>query len=285
MKRAKLEKLLDSAGDLPTLPAVAQNVLEAINNEKTNAQLLSGVIEVDPVIAARVVQLANSSYYRMPGTDEVADIHRAIVVLGFINIRNIVVATCMRSMYSPEFKAHHFTASDLWEHSVMAAVISRAIAEKVVPDQADEAFMAGMIHDIGMIVEWNLFPKLFPQVLNRYQGTGLDFRKAEHDTLGFDHCDAGVIVLRKWQIPKAIRDVAAQHHEIKARKEKNILPKIVHVAEKICCARGDGFFDFIKDDKDIQETLEELNLNQQSYEEIMTRLDEELEKARDLLAL
>ncbi len=285
MKRSKFEKLVCETGDLPTLPTVAQNVLAIINNEGANANALAEIIEFDPVITSRVVRLANSAYYRMPGTEEVADVHRAVVVLGFLNIRNIVVSTCLKSIYTPEFKANHFSATDLWEHSVMVAVISRLLAAEVAPEIADEAFMAGIVHDVGMIVEWNLLPRQFPQVLNRFQGTGIEFCTCERETLGFDHCEAGATVLRNWKIPKAIRDAVARHHSLRKRKRSgDPLAEIVNLAERVCCQRGNGFFDHIRDDRDIQDVLGEFYLSGIDFDAILSKVDEEMAKAKEMLA-
>jgi putative nucleotidyltransferase with HDIG domain len=286
MKRAKFDKLMSKAGELPTLPVVAQKVLEVIRDEGSNARVLTEYIELDPIISAKLLRLANSAYYRSPNADEVADVHRAIVVLGFMNIRNIVLTTCLRSLYSPEFRSNHFTARDLWIHSVMVAVTARTLAKYVFPTLADEAFMAGLVHDIGMIVEWTLFPDRFPQVLARFQGTGLDFQTAEQQTLGFDHCESGAAILRKWRLPKNIRDAAARHHNLKRRANcDNVLPELIHVAERICCSRGDGFFDFLKDDHDIKDVLDHIGLAEEAYATIVEDTDGELEKARDLLNL
>lgn len=293
MNHAKFEKLMSRAGELPTLPAVAHKVVEVIQDPRSSARGLRNIIELDPVISAKLLKLANSAYYRMAGNPEVADVHRAIVVLGFTSIRNIVLATCLRSLYSREFRAAHFSARDLWIHSVNVAVLSRAIAKRTIPAQAEELFMAGLVHDVGMIVEWNLFPDLFPQVLARYQGTGAEFTAAEEETLGFDHCAAGAHVLRQWQLPKPLRDVAAHHHKNERRHhaerrptDEDALPDIVQLAERMCSARGDGFFDFIHEEStDLRATLEDIGLHEDDFHAIVDATDEELDRARDLLEL
>ena len=286
MKRSKFEKIITRISDLPTLPTVAQRALSLIHNNRSRASDLQEIIELDPVLSARVLQLANSAYYRTPGADRVADVHRAVVVLGFMNIRNIVLTTCVRSMYGKEYRTKLFSASDLWVHSVAVAVVARMIAERIDRSLVDEAFMAGIVHDVGIIVEWSTFPDLFPTVLQRFQGTGRSFIAAERDTLGFDHCAAGAAILRKWQLPQCLREVARHHHREKWNgHDQNRLVGIIQAAEQICCERGNGFFDFVNEQGASAEALEAIGLTDDIYREATERMNEEMEKAKDILAL
>ena len=286
MKRTKFESLMDQAGELPTLPVVAQKVLNVIHEPRTGAGLLQELLELDPVLSAHILRLANSAYYRAAGAKEVADIRRAIVVLGFVTIRNVTLATCLRSLYRGEFRTSHFSARDLWVHSVGVAVVTRMLAGRVPAALPEEAFLAGLVHDVGMIVEWNLLPDRFPQVLQRYHGTGLDFRRAERETLGFDHCEAGAAMLRRWDMPAALRKVVAHHHDLrKVSRDDIILPSLVHLAEKICSDRGNGFFDHAHDVAETLALLEALGLVGDSYQVLMREAEEELSRAKELLSL
>ncbi len=285
MKRAKFEKLMSQTSELPTLPVVAQKVIDVIQDDCADARTLTDIILLDPPISTKLLRLANSAYYRSPNADEVSDVHRAVVVLGFMNVRNVVLAACMKSLYAREFSTNHFCARDLWIHSVKAAVTCRAIALWAAPERQEEAFMAGLVHDIGMIVEWNLFPKLFPQVLARYQGTGREFIRAEDETLGFDHCAAGAAVLRNWKLPKSIRDAVKIHHHLARKKKDDLLPEIVHVAEHVCTNNGDGFFDQLSDPQSLVAALDKLQLSGRDFDAILVDSSTELERARDLLEL
>lgn len=168
----------------------------------------------------------------------------------------------------------------------MVAVTSRLIAENTYPDLAEEAFTAGLVHDVGMIVEWNLFPELFPRVLARYQGTGRDFLEAEREVLGFDHPLAGAALLRRWGVPRAIRDAASFHHRTPPpAREGHNLPVIVQAAELLCASRGDGFFDLLGDEAAARQTLAAAGLPDEHYPVLRESAEAELEQARALLDL
>ncbi len=284
MKRAKFERFMDRARELPTLPVVAQKALEVIHRDRSSAAELCRFMEHDPVLAARALRLANTAYYRMPGTQEVEDLHRAVIVLGFMNIRNIVLTACLQSLYKPEFRTNHFSARDLWVHSIAVAVISRILADELAPELGEQAFLAGLVHDVGMIVEWNLFPDRFPHALNRFHGTGIDILTAEKEALGFDHAVAGASIMRRWGIPKSIRDAAARHHRPRPASGSNgALCNIVQAAERIACERGDGFFDNTDREVPVENVLKQLGLRGDAYRDIIDRTTAELHQAKDLL--
>jgi HD-like signal output (HDOD) protein len=276
---------MDQTGELPTLPAVAHRILKLVRDEHADSRMLADVIRLDPLIAARLLRLANSAYYRPAGIDSIADVHRAVVYMGFATIRNVVLVTCLRSLYSPTFRTNHFSAGDLWVHSVLVAVASRLIASERAPQFVEEAFTAGLVHDVGMIVEWNLFSDLFPQVLARYQGTGRHFIDVEQEVLGFDHTMAGAAILRRWAVPKPIRNAAGFHHRTEPPADEYNLSAIVHAAELVAAARGDGFFDMLGDETAAQAALCALGLQEDALANLLPKAEAELEEARSILDL
>ncbi|MCP4248308.1 MAG: HDOD domain-containing protein, partial [bacterium] len=101
MKRSKIETLIDEAPEIPTLPVVATRVLGVVRDRSSTAGELRHLIELDPVLSAKTMRLANSAYFGLP--DEVTDLHRAIVLLGFNAVRNLAFAACLKSLYTHEY--------------------------------------------------------------------------------------------------------------------------------------------------------------------------------------
>ncbi len=292
MKRSKFQNLIDNAPDIPTLPAVATKVIEVVRDADSTAEDLRQIICHDPVLSSRLMRMANSAYFGLP--DELTDLQRAIVLLGFNSVRNLAFTACLQSLYKSEYRCGSFTASSLWMHSVSVAVISRMLAERIWPEFAEEAFLAGIVHDVGIIVEWNLLPERFEQVIRAFEGTGRPFGEAEKQALGFDHRDCGSAILRRWGLPKHLVRVARQHHG--SRKEPaslnsesgalgDRLAALVHLAECICAERGNGFIDEPRDEERVMAVLGQIGCGHEEYRNIVDCTDEELDRARTILAL
>lgn len=292
MKRSKFEKLIDQTPDLPTLPVVATRILNVVRDPNSGAQDLRSIVELDPVLSAEVMRVTNSAYFGL--AHEVTDLRQAIVLLGFNSIRNLAFTACLKSLYSNEYRCGTFTAGGLWLHSVSAAVVARMLADRAWPELAEEAFLAGIIHDVGIIVEWNLLPDRFDLVVRYSEGTGRSFREAEKRALGFDHCSCGGAILRRWRLPKHLIRVARYHHGHKRDHKKtpmsgmdlgDRLAALTHLAECVCAERGNGFFDEPRNDDLTGKLLTAVGCDWQDYREIVEAADAELDRAREILSL
>jgi len=292
MKRAKFEKLIDSTPDIPTLPAVATRVLEVVRHPESGAADLRDIVQHDPVLSSKVLRMANSAYFGLP--DELTDLQRAIALLGFNSVRNLAFTACLQSLYRPEFRCGAFTASSLWMHSVSVAVIARLLAARLWPGHDDEAFLAGLVHDVGIIIEWNLLPDPFERVIRTYEGTGKIFTEVEKQTLGFHHCACGAAIIRRWKLPRHLVHVAKHHHGERRTgsmpdpangSPADRLTAAVHLAECICAERGNGFFDEPRDDDKTAALLTSAGCQYGDYREIVDATDAELQRARTILSL
>lgn len=292
MKRSKLEALIENAGDLPTLPAVASRVVSVVLDNRSAACDLEGIVALDPVLSGSVLRMANSAYFGLP--EKVTDLHKAIVLLGFSAIRNLTLTACLKSMYRPEFRFSTFTAEGLWLHSVSVAVIGQMLSRRTWPELADDVFLAGILHDVGIIVEWNLLPDRFEQVIRGFEGTGVSFIDAEKRNLGFDHQACGAATLRQWKLHKNLVHLVRHHHDSedlpqdlhqeKATSGQRILA-LIQLAECVCAERGDGFFDQPRNEDVTGNLLDKVGCSWSDYRLVVDDLDVELKRARSVLAL
>ncbi len=292
MKRSKFESLIDQAPEIPTLPAVATQILNVVRDPGSGARDVRRIVELDPVLSARVMQWANSAYFGLP--NEVTDLRQAIALLGFNSIRNLAFAACIKSLYGSEYRCGTFTAGGLWLHSVSVAVIARMLADRAWPELREETFLAGIIHDVGIIVEWNLLPERFAQVIRSSEGTGQPFLEAEKRALGFNHCSCGAAMLRRWRLPKHLIRVARYHHGHKKGPRHpdavgvhlgDRLAALIHLAECVCGERGNGFFDEPRNDELTGTLLTVVGCDWGDYRQIVDATDAELDRARDILSL
>lgn len=223
--------------ELPPMPQVAQKARQLTADESASFTDLARVIETDQAIAARVLKLANSSYYGVAGT--VTSIQHASVVLGMKTLNELLTLACASSMLGSQLNGYRLESGDLWKHSLAVAECARSLATRRNPGLADDAFSAGLIHDCGkLILDKYILERTeqFDRAIGEGQTT---FLEAEKQILGFDHAELAAEVCDKWQIPKKLT-IAIRYHHMPSELEYNELAYIVHASDSIALMSGIG---------------------------------------------
>ncbi len=220
-----LKKIVMLTGDLPTIPHTAQRVLERLSDPEVQPKELEKIILQDPSLTARILKLANSSFYGRPRM--IKTVSEATVVIGLDTLKSIVVASAVREM----LKNFGLTEKLLWEHAVGTGFISRFLAENAGYGNAEEAFMAGLLHDIGKIVLQIKVPdKMYLVMQDVYHGENPNSIEVETEIFGFTHAHVGQLVARKWQFATEIEEAIGYHHWPGRAKLDPHLTHIVHLA-------------------------------------------------------
>ena len=136
---------------IATLPEVTMKIIKLVEDPDSTAQDLNNVISNDPALGARILKVVNSAFYGLPG--QIGSINRAIVLLGLNAVKNIAIAASLAKLFRGGKIAANFDARDLWQNAIASACATRQLAEKVGLGLPDEAFLSGLIHDIGIMVE------------------------------------------------------------------------------------------------------------------------------------
>lgn len=185
---------------LPTLPDVALKVRDAVAKGDASAHELAEMIATDPAISARLIQVVNSPLYR--GANEIKNIQMAVTRLGNNTIRTLVTSLVMQQMFKPTsmLLEHHFRS--IWEQGVNVSAISRALAAFVPHLNADEAMLAGLIHQIGKLPILTLVEKI------------AEFRDSPsrlEKLLEKAHPHVGKIIMDTWNFPQELKQVASEY--------------------------------------------------------------------------
>lgn len=241
---AKLKRAFEKAGalcriqstrppknitDLPATPHVARQVMAKTADPDVSAQDLKKVISADQQLAAKILRVANSSFYG--GYRSVANLSDAIVLLGFKTIKNLVIASAVKSLCG----SSGFVENLLWQHSVGSAIGSQIISRKIKFAQAEEAFLAGLMHDIGKVVFQMQAPDAMLEVTQQhYNDPEFDLARVEQERFGTGHADIGRQVVAKWHFPEAIEEAIACHHNPESAGHSQVLPHIVQLADALC---------------------------------------------------
>jgi putative nucleotidyltransferase with HDIG domain len=215
--------------DLPTLPRVVSQVLEKTRNSNTNLDEVVSLISTDQVLVSTYLRLVNSAFYGF--NRRITTLKQAITLLGFRSVRNVVVNAGVVGIFRKRtFNTRH--RRRLWDHSVACGVAARLLAERQQYQAREEAFTAGLLHDIGKVVIDQYAPRDSAEIMSRVE-TGLPPRLAEREVLGVDHTKIGSWVAERWHLPKTLCDVIEHHHEPDAATTDRELVRVVAAANAI----------------------------------------------------
>lgn len=234
----ELETAIMTAADLPTIPVVAIKVMQLIESENATAEELAKIVSSDPAVAARVLKISNSSFYGC--RRQIQTLSSAIVILGFSTLRSLVVAASVKQVYKP----YGLTEKMLWEHSFAAGLAAKIIANRTRAANEEEAFLAGLFHDIGKIIMNSLDRDKFQEVMGHCYNEGISFGQAEQGVYPFTHDEVGAYVIRKWNFPEILTAAILQHHKLDFTELDDPtlvkLTAVTSLADQFCLKLGIG---------------------------------------------
>jgi putative nucleotidyltransferase with HDIG domain len=222
-----------SIEDLPAMPHIAAQILQKVANPDSTHQEIHELITKDQSLAARVLKVANSPYYG--ASRSISSVKEAILFMGFDSIRSLVTAAVMKNLCS----AVSDTGRQLWEHSICCAVAAKQIAVDIGLQGSEQAFLAGLIHDIGKSVLFLQAPDKMREIVLLVNG-GKSFGEAEWQLLGFTHAEVGRLLTIKWLFSLTIEDVIANHHKPDCARLARELSHTVSLADSLCHKLGIG---------------------------------------------
>ncbi|MBE0618893.1 MAG: HDOD domain-containing protein [Proteobacteria bacterium] len=185
--------------DLPALPAAAQRALALLSDPATEPEQLQEALARDQALALQTLRLANSAFYRR--NREISTLSNAVVVLGFRTIQTLLLSCAAQRVIA----AAGDLAEQLWGHSFAAAAACREFASELRwgAVEREEAFLAGLFHDLGKGVIASRFPGIYGDT---------EGAEGERAALGFDHGELGRVLLEQWKIPEALSGAVGTHH-------------------------------------------------------------------------
>jgi HD-like signal output (HDOD) protein len=279
-RQVALERLFARIGDVATLPSVAQKVLQLTTDENADAERLREAIQSDPVLVARILRRLNSSYYGL--SQRISDIKAAIAILGMREIRNLAVTVFVGRLFDGGSPRGTYKRENLWSHSVGVAVAARLVARVCGHGACEEAYIAGLLHDLGFILLDQTLRRHFFKVLDALDDS-TPTPIVENRLLGFDHAALGGFVARKWNFPESVAEAITFHHQPCAYEGAHKdLVNVVAVANYLCTRAGVTSLGIANVPQPPEAVYGELGLDQVTLAIIWEELDTALEKASAL---
>ena len=267
------KKILITIGDLPLIPRIVLRVQQLLVNPNSDFEDIVKLVEADPVFTAKVLKIANSAYYGMRA--RVTSVQRAVVMLGYKTIGEIITVVGISKLLSKTLEGYRLESEDLWQHSMAVAFGSRIIARKEYPRLQNDAFLAGLFHDIGKII-LDKYVTEKKEAFDEFIESGQhSFLSAEKKLLGFDHTEIIGELFKKWGFLKPLANAVRYHHSPFSSKAGE-LSYIIYVADLI-----------VKMNKNIirqqidKRALEFLNLEEKDIRNIMDEAVEAVCKIKE----
>jgi HD-like signal output (HDOD) protein len=205
----KVRRKLESLTQIPTIPYIITQALSAVDNENLSASALASIIEKDQSLTMRVLTVANSPFYGF--SRRIATIELAVVILGLNTIKEIVLSLAIQKFFA-NVRRDLFDVNAFWKYSVFCGAAGRVLARKLNYRLAGEAFVAGLVHDIGILILIQYFPAQFKEIRKKQAYYDLTLIEAEKEILNCTHSDIGAWLAKKWNLPAHIFESVQYHH-------------------------------------------------------------------------
>jgi HD-like signal output (HDOD) protein len=272
---------------IATLPEITMKIVELVESPKSTAQDLHKVISNDPALCSRILKVVNSSFYGLPG--QIGSINRAIVMLGLNAVKNIAIAASLAKLFRGGDLTPTFSAKDLWTHSNVTAAAAKILANSLKLGLSDEAFLAGLVHDIGVIVEMQYDRNKLIEALRKVgaDSKGIpanDMLVAEQEVFGATHQDFGAGLCEKWKFPKTFGFVTGYHHRpFELAPEHRTIVSLIYVADRLAADAGQGFRQDLLQTTIDPEVRDSLKLTNERLDEIRAQLQAQMQDINSIL--
>lgn len=242
-RRKKTQLVLANVYNLPAMSRVMMEVSNLLDDPATSTATLGEMVGKDQGLATKILSIANSPLYGLPR--KVSTIDFAILIIGYQDIKNIVIALSMIESFKNKTDKN-LDQKEFWLHSIITGNAAKRIAEDLGYRIGSEAFVGGLLHDLGIPVIHKYFHSQFEAILNEVNENGKTYIEAESELLGYSHQDIGKFLAEKWNLPDNLGNSVLNHHQpSKAEDQNKELAAVIHLADYMTqkLAVGGIYFD------------------------------------------
>jgi putative nucleotidyltransferase with HDIG domain len=233
---ATLDRVSRRVQEISTLPAVALKIVEVANDPDSGAAEMKAVMESDAALAARVLRCVNSSAYAV--RTRITNLQQAIAYLGLKQIRNLAITASVGELFKGGDTIATYSRPDLWKHFISVGLCARLIAMRLRKANFEDVFLAGLLHDIGIILEDEHDHKNFVNAISSLDDQR-SLPETEREHLNYDHTMLGQRIAESWGFPETVQATIRFHHNSAAYRGTEVdAVRCVEVANLICTLKG-----------------------------------------------
>jgi HD-like signal output (HDOD) protein len=233
-----LRQRMEGLRQIPTIPAVLAPLMRYMQQpvEQLDVQKITDMIAQDKSLAAQCLEMANSPLFGR--WKKVETLRGAVISLGFQRVGDIAMSCGVLNLLPRNGIGNGIDPVIFWEHSLGCALVSRHLARKISFADPGKAYLAGLLHDIGIIVNLWVLPKEFQAAFEKGKQQSIPLHEAEREVLGFDHCESGRLLAEKWDLPSDLVQVVAFHHSPQQSTDHTGLVALVELSDLLCRMSG-----------------------------------------------
>ncbi len=277
----RTQELLKKFSNVKTLPHVAIRLNKLISDDSSTMKDFEEMIELDPALVVRLLRVVNSPFFGL--RQQVTSISRAVMVVGMKNLNNMIVTSALKDVFEKEAKNAVFSRSHLWLHSIAVSICSRTISQRIFGTMGENAYLCGILHDIGLIVEDQIEQELFSKVCSLATPEAGPITSHEKEIIGTDHCEIGSALCDEWGLPPEVQEGIQYHHDLEKEFPPSSTAGIIQIAEYLVTGLGysampgmtaslsPALTDYLKDNMD-------------EYRALMDDLPDEIKRAGELFS-
>lgn len=236
---SEISRKIADLDNIPTVPALLVPLLKRLGEPAEDVSIteIVNLIAYDKSLTAQCLHMANSPLLGM--RKRVETVQSAVMALGMTKVREVATTCCL--LKALPGRPGSLKPTDLWKHSLAVALVSREFAKRVGYEDPEQAYLAGLLHDLGLIVELTTFPKEFEAVTRLAVEKRCPLHEAEATVLGVDHCVIGQMLADRWHLPSELKEVIRRHHDVEHASTASVLVSVVNLTDILCRMRGLGY--------------------------------------------
>ena len=271
-----VDKIIEKLGELPSAPVILNKVMKLTSSLDANITEISKHISADQSLSAKVIRMSNSAIYGR--TKEINSLDEAIKVLGFTQVRSIIVSASTFNIFKSG--THAKIADLLWQHSVAVALGAKMITKQFTNLDKEEAYLGGLLHDIGKLVLLQTAPNVFEEIIAQIKTSDKKFSEIANIVLGFNHQHIGHALLVKWEFPShLIEEISYYHHSnISEPEESPSIARSIAIANSMANYIGASFFNPFQHNSDKQIFIGQNELDVEEFIELRLKFEENYHK-------
>ena len=279
-KESEINQLIEKVNNsyISSIKEVIMQLITVLNDPDSSTIDLKKIIEKDPPLTARLLKLANSAYYGFQRS--ISEIQEAIVALGFNTVKELALAQKVCELFKQGKDIDGYSRVELWKNSMAVAFCNKFIYMREVRELGENTFTAGLLHNIGIIIEDQFMHEEFTEVLLKVQKDNCNLFEAENSILGFDHADIGRAITYDWDFPYELVLAIGKHHEPdKDFDLLNIITLTSYISDYICQRNAIGYCDApVENQSFYTMCMNEVKIKEKAMEFIVEDVKKEIRK-------
>lgn len=278
-----LKEIEKKINTLPVFSPVLTKVLKVIDDPLSSSSDIEKVIKYDQVMVAKILKMANSAYYGYSG--KISTVRGAIVVLGLNTLKALIFTASAFKTFSKKLFGYRYPEGKFWEHSILTACGCRSLSLKLNYKDPEEAFVGGLLHDIGKLILDFFVMKNFKEIEKQIIKDKKNFVDVERNVIGIDHAQVGKRLAIKWNLPEVLQEAIAYHHHPEHAFFNKEIPAIINIVNKIVVSSREPERETFYQDNHLEKSLEILKLKKNKFQELESHIKASFEEGVNFLSI